>query len=122
MSERPRGSGSESVSSTEAQNNFGEVLARVSRGGRVFITRYQRPQAVVLSMAEYEALVGEDPVDLEALEREFDALVERMQTESHRAGVDALFGMSSEALGESAVDAARAAQAARAARAVRAAE
>jgi antitoxin Phd len=107
MSKGSGGGGSESVSSTEAQNNFGDVLARVSKGGRVFITRYQRPEAVLLSMAEYEALTGEEPVDLGALEREFDSMVERMQSEAHRVGVDRLFGMSAEALGESAVDAAQ---------------
>ena len=96
-----------SITSTEAQNNFGEVLDTVSREGRVFITRYQRPQAVVLSMAEYAALRGEEAVDLTALEEEFDAMMESMQTDTHRAGVDALFGISSEQLGESAVAAAR---------------
>ena len=68
-----------SVSATEAQNNFGEVLARVARDGKVFITRYRRPEAVVLSMQEYEALAGVEPVDLDTLEREFDSLVARMQ-------------------------------------------
>ncbi len=95
------------MTSTEAQNNFGEVLERVSKGGRVFITRYQRPQAVVLSMAEYEALAGEEAVDLAALEADFDAMMDAMQTDGQRAGVDALFGMTSEQLGEAAVEAAR---------------
>lgn len=96
-----------SVTSTEAQNNFGAVLEAVSSEGRVFITRYQRPQAVVLSMAEYEALVGEEPVDLAALEAEFDVMMDAMQTEAQRAGVDALFGMTPERLGEAAVEAGR---------------
>lgn len=96
-----------SVSSTEAQNNFGAILERVSAEGRVFITRYERRQAVVLSMAEYEALSGEEAVDLGALEAEFDAMMEAMQGEEHRAGVDALFAMSSEQLGEAAIEATR---------------
>jgi len=94
---RPR---DESVTSTEAQNNFGEVLARVSRGSRVFITRYQRPEAVVLSMAEYEALVGVEPVNLAALEQEFDELFERMQVPGQKAGADKLFEMGSKGIGE----------------------
>lgn len=94
-----------SVTSTEAQNNFGEVLSRASREGRVFITRYRRPEAVVLSMEAYAALVGEEPVDLESLEQEFRMLVARMQTGEHSEAVDALFDMTTEGLGQAAVDA-----------------
>jgi len=96
-----------SVTSTEAQNNFGEVLSRAAREGRVFITRYRRPEAVVLSMDAYAALVGEEPVDLDALERDFEALVARMQTAEHGAGVDAFLSMTPRQLGQAAVRAAR---------------
>lgn len=99
--------GRRSVTSTEAQNNFGAVLETVSKEGRVFITRYQRPHAVVLSITEYETLAGEEAVDLAALEAEFDDMMESMQTDAHRAGVDVLFRMTSEQLGEAAVEAAR---------------
>lgn len=94
-----------SVSSTEAQNNFGEVLMRVAREGQVFITRYRRPEAVVLSMETYQALLGEEPVDLDALERDYDELIAGMQSAGHRAGVDALFSMTPEELGRGAVEA-----------------
>jgi prevent-host-death family protein len=92
------------VSATDAQNNFGEVLVRVARDGRVFITRYRRPEAVVLSMEEYEALTGVEPVDLAALEREFDGLVARMQSPEQEAATDALFRMSGAELGRAAAD------------------
>jgi prevent-host-death family protein len=91
-----------SFTSTEAQNNFGQVLGKAIREGPVFITRYDRPQAVVLSIEEYTALTGEVPVDLQALEREFDAMLEAMQTPEHRRAADALFSMSAEELGEAA--------------------
>jgi prevent-host-death family protein len=52
-----------SVSATDRRNNFGEVLARVVRDGRVFITRHRRPEAVVLSIEEYEALAEAHGVD-----------------------------------------------------------
>jgi prevent-host-death family protein len=94
--------GSSSVSATDAQNNFGEVLTRVARDGRVFITRYRRPEAVVLSMEEYEALIGQEPVDLGALEREFESMVAQMQSPGQRAATDALFGMSGLDLGKAA--------------------
>jgi hypothetical protein len=46
-------------------------------------------------------------MDLEALEAEFDAAIAAMQSDEHRAGVDALFGSASEELGEAAVEAVR---------------
>lgn len=72
----------------------------------MFIRKYGRREAVVLSMQAYEALVGAEPVDLTALEREFDELVARMQTPEHEAGSDALFAMSGRELGQAAADAA----------------
>lgn len=91
-----------SFTSTEAQNNFGQVLDQAAREGPVFITRYDRPQAVVLSMEEYARLIGEAPVDLQALQQEFDAMLEGMQRPEHRRAVDALFSMSGTDLGRTA--------------------
>jgi prevent-host-death family protein len=107
MAQRRESVAVSSVRSTEAQNNFGEVLARVSREGRVFITRYGRPEAVVMSMDAYRELVPDEPIDLEALERAFDERLAHMQTAEHRAGVDALFRKTTAELGEAAVTAAR---------------
>ncbi len=92
-----------SFTSTEAQNNFGQVLSRARREGGVFITRYDRPEAVVLSIEEYEALTGQEPIDLPALEREFDELLEQMQRPEHRRAVDRLFSLTGRELGEAAV-------------------
>jgi antitoxin Phd len=93
----------ESIPATEAQNNFGQVLGRAKREGRVFITRYDRPEAVVLSIEEYEALTGREPVDLQALEREFDAMLLRMQRPEHGRAVDQLFAMTATELGKAAL-------------------
>lgn len=92
-----------SFTSTEAQNNFGQVLSRASREGRVFITRYDRLEAVVLSIEEYELLVGRESVDLEALDLEFDELLARMQRPAQRPTVDRLFSMTGQELGSAAV-------------------
>lgn len=89
-----------SMSSTEAQNALGHLLDRVARGDRVVVTRYNRPQAVILSVEEYDALLAEDDVDLSALEREFDEMVAQMQTAEHRDAVEALFKMSGDEPGE----------------------
>lgn len=91
-----------SVTSTEAQNSLGEILGRVAAGERVFVTRYGRPQAVLLSVEAYERLADEEVVDLQALEKEFDVLMERMQQSGHRSATDALFDMSAKELGEAA--------------------
>lgn len=91
-----------SVASTEAQNSLGEILGRVTRGERVFITRYGRREAVLLSAEAYADLMGRAPVDLAALEEEFDDRLDRMQTPEHAAAADALFRMSEEELAEAA--------------------
>jgi prevent-host-death family protein len=92
-----------SVSATEAQNNFGRVLGRVAEEGVVYITRYDRPQAVVISVDRYEALVGDSDPGLADLAREFDAMLEAMQTPEAAAAGDTLFAMDGEALGAAAV-------------------
>lgn len=96
----------ETVTATEAQNNFGRVLGRATRDGRVYITRYDRPAAVLLSIESYEALVGSESPDLEGLSREFDEMLARMQESETAAGVDGLFEDDGIALGEAAVRAA----------------
>ena len=92
-----------SVSATEAQNNFGRVLGKVAEEGVVYITKYDRPQAVVISVDRYEALVGDSDPDLADLTREFDAMLEAMQTPEAAAAGDILFAMDGEALGAAAV-------------------
>lgn len=89
-------------SATDAQNNFGEVLRRVAEGEVVYITKYDRPTAVVLSPRRYRELVGDD-ADLQRLEREFDELLAALQTEEAARAADALFEMSPQELGEAAV-------------------
>jgi PHD/YefM family antitoxin component YafN of YafNO toxin-antitoxin module len=74
----------------------------VTQGERVFITRYGRRQAVLLSAEAYADLMGQAPVDLAELEKEFDERRDRMQTPEHAAAADALFRMSEEELGEAA--------------------
>lgn len=97
----------DTVRATEAQNNFGALLRRVGRGETIFITKYGHVEAVMLSGERYREISGLDEPDLDALTREFDALVARMQSREAAAGFDALFEMSSAELGESAVKAAR---------------
>jgi 2-haloalkanoic acid dehalogenase type II len=87
--------GSVSVSATEAQNNFGRVLGNVAQDRVVYITRYDRPEAVVLSLRRYEALSGSSAPDLEELTRRFDDVVPHPDVEPglrrlQHHGVDAV--------------------------------
>jgi prevent-host-death family protein len=92
-----------SVTSTEAQNSLGELLGRVTRGERVFITRYGRRDAVLLSAESYAELVGSEDVDLTELEEAFEARMERMRSVEQASAVDRLFTMTGADLGAAAV-------------------
>ena len=91
------------VTATDAKNRFGPLLETAMRGRSVVITRYNTPKAVLLSMAEFEALGGSLPPDLGALTGEFDALLTRMQEPASRKGLKAAFGASPAELGRFAV-------------------
>ncbi len=91
------------VTSTEAQNNFGRVLSRASRGETVYITKYDRATAVVVSIERYRELTDDAATDLDELTDEFDAMLAGMQSDEAAAGFDALFSMDSAALGDAAV-------------------
>lgn len=75
--------------------------------GAVAVRKRNTPEAVLMSMGEYEALVANVPDSLESLRREFDDLVEKMQSPKSRSAADALFTSTSDELGRVAVKAAR---------------
>lgn len=95
------------MSATDAQNHFGQVLSRAASEGAVFIRKYDRPAAVLLSMDAYRELRGRSDVDLDELTREFDELLARLQTDEAGAATDALFDMEADELGRAAVRGAR---------------
>ena len=71
------------------------------------VTKHNAPKAVILSIDEFNALSRAGELKLDALSRQFDALLERMQTPEARAGMQAAFEASPSALGKTAVTAAR---------------
>jgi len=81
----------ETFSATEAKNSFGEVIDQAIAKGIVAVTRRNKPRVVVLSLEEYEALTPRLEDTLESLRGEFDALVERMQTDEAKTAGKALF-------------------------------
>lgn len=97
----------QTVTATLAKNEFGRLLEQVIRGGRVVITRYDLPKAVLLSMDDYHALTTHATRELATLSAEFDRMLERMQTEKARAGMQAAFDASPDQLAAAAVRSAR---------------
>ena len=95
------------VTATEAKTRFGPLLEGAIRGESVVITKHNTPKAVLLSMAEYEALGGRQPLDLKALTAEFDAQFAAMQTPASRAARRAAFAASPDELALAAVSGAK---------------
>ena len=103
----PTADGPASFTATVAKKEFGRLLDIVLGGGRVVITKHDAPRAVVLSMADFNALTQANERTLEALGGHFDALLAGMQTPKARAGLKAAFDASPKAIGTAAVAAAR---------------
>jgi len=94
-----------SVASTEVKNAFGTMLDRVAAGGAVAITRHDAPRAVLVSYEEFQSLARSRATSLEALDAEFDDLLDRMQTPKAKKGVATAFDATPAALGRAAVKA-----------------
>lgn len=99
--------GRPSISATAAKNAFGRVLDLALSKGVVTITKRDRPRAVVMSIDEFESLVGAKRARLDTLSSEFDMLLGRMQTPSARRATRAAFAATPDELGRAAVAAVR---------------
>ena len=95
-----------SIASTDVKNAFGTMLDRVAGGGPVAITRHDAPRAVLVSFEEFQSLARSRLHALDALDAEFDGLLDRMQTERARRGMAAAFDAPPATLGRAAVKAA----------------
>lgn len=87
------------VTATEAKTRFGPLLEAAIAGGSVIITKHDTPKAVLLSMAEFEALGGARPPDLQALSDEFDGLLTHLQTPAARKALKSAFAANPKTLG-----------------------
>jgi prevent-host-death family protein len=95
------------MTSTEAQNGFGHLLETVAADRTVIITSRNAPRAVVMAVERYRELTGATEPDLDALTADFDAMLERMQSEESRSGVRHAFRASPDELGRASVAVAR---------------
>nr|WP_254893612.1 type II toxin-antitoxin system prevent-host-death family antitoxin [Mycobacterium malmoense] len=98
------------VTASRLRNEFGTVFEQAALGGAVVITKHDTPRAVLLSYAEFVALVESATPALDDLSERFDELLATMQTPKAKAGVAAAFDATPEELGAAAVKAARAAR------------
>ena len=97
-----------SVTASEAKSAFGRVLEMAIHRGAVVITKHDAPKAVLISVETFNELSGAAGTRLDSLNREFDALLARMQTPKARRGMKTAFAASGKQLGKAAVAAARA--------------
>lgn len=95
------------VPATRFKNEFASVFDEAVRSGAVAITKHDTTRAILISVDEFEALLGERTRSLDALSGQFDGLLARMQTPAAKKGVAAAFNASPKALGRAAVKAAR---------------
>lgn len=95
----PKSTPFETITATEAKSSFGAVLDRALSDGGVAISKHAEVKAVLLSVAQYEALVAARPDPLSTLTEEFDGLVERMANPSGRKAGRSLFNASPTRLG-----------------------
>ena len=91
---------------TVAASRFGAIFEQTALGGAVAISKHVQPKAVLLSYAEFEALVASRSPALDDLSAQFDGLLARMQTPRARKGMAAAFNASPAGLGRAAVKAA----------------
>jgi prevent-host-death family protein len=96
-----------SIDASTVKNQFREVAAQAAKGA-VAISRYSRPELVIMSAAEYVRLEKIRRAPLDQLAGQFDQLVARMQAPKSQKAVRALFGARSADLGKAAVRAAKA--------------
>ena len=95
-----------SVSASELKNKTGKVLEKAAAGA-VAITKHNAPKFVLVPFAEFQSLVQSRSPNLNMLDRDFDALVQGMQTARSRKAVAAAFKATPEQMGRAAVAATR---------------
>ena len=94
------------ISASNAKS-IGQVLDVTEKGRLVAITHYGQVKAVVVPIEQYRQLTDAEP-ELSELERDFEAMLSRMQATQSREAVNAVFESSPQQMGLAAVAAAAA--------------
>lgn len=88
------------------KNKFRDVAEQAAKGA-IAISRYNRPELVIMRADEYVRLEKLRRAPLDALSGQFDDLVAKMQSNKSKKAVSALFAASPSDLGRAAVKAAK---------------
>lgn len=94
------------VPATRFKNELAAMFEQAALGRPVAITRHDTPKAVLISYDEFRALMAARSPSLGALEAEFDAIFEGMQSPASRRTMAAAFDAPPAAIGRAAVKAA----------------
>lgn len=95
------------VAASRFKNEFGAVFEKAALGGAVAITKHDSPKAVLISYAEFEALVRARFPDLDDLSAQFDGLLAGMQGTRARKAMATAFDATPAQLGKAAARAPR---------------
>jgi antitoxin Phd len=88
-----------SVTASELKSGLAGVMEQATQLGAVAITKHDAPKAVLVSYAEFEALIAARTPAIDALSAEFDALLARLQTPAAQRGMADAFDAPPQALG-----------------------
>lgn len=91
------------VPATRFKNELAAMFEQAAIGRPIAITKHDTPKAVLISFEEFCALMAARSPSLGALEAEFDALLEGMQSPASRKAMAAAFDATPEAIGRAAV-------------------
>ena len=94
------------VPATRFKNELSAMFEQAALGRPVAITRHDTPKPVLISYDEFRALMAARSPSLGALEAEFDALLEGMQSPASRKAMAGAFDAPPAAIGRAAVKAA----------------
>jgi len=83
-------------SSTDAKNNFADLLEQVVKGHLVAVTRYKQRKMACISWEEYVRLTKPAEGSLEKLTEEFDALRSRIRSKETAKAVQNLMAAKEE--------------------------
>jgi PHD/YefM family antitoxin component YafN of YafNO toxin-antitoxin module len=95
------------VTATQLKSATADVFDLLARQGAVSVHRHDKPRGVLLSVEHYEALAGKDDDWLADLTKEYEAMVDEMQSPEQKAAAIRAFNATPEELGEAAVYAAQ---------------
>jgi len=102
----PRVSELPPVTATALKNSTADVLDLVTAQGAVAITKHDKPRAVLISIQQYQLLLGSDNNWLADLHEEYRGMLEEMQKPEQKAAAKRAFNATPEELGKAAVAAA----------------